>query len=186
MLLLYMDNDGCVQSDLCCHCCTQCKNPFLMQPIIKVNGYTYTGGNSVKTFCLPSEKGSTQKGKNLLPLGANSFLLELTPIRNGVDVQESKQEVTEIAYLAKNGLKSTKNIQSSLYHYYHLKCWVNISDSILKYFSFSFFSRKLGDNLHAFFSRKLGDNLREMLNPFFWKKKKQHKKQHTNKKLSFI
>ena len=27
-------------------------------------------------FCLPSEKGSTLKGKNLLPMGANSFLLE--------------------------------------------------------------------------------------------------------------
>ena len=29
-----------------------------------------------KLFSLPSEKASTQKGKNLLPLGANSFLLE--------------------------------------------------------------------------------------------------------------
>ena len=27
-------------------------------------------------FCHPSEKGSTLNGKNLLPLGANSFLLE--------------------------------------------------------------------------------------------------------------
>ena len=26
-----------------------------------------------------SQKGSTQKGKNLLPLGANSFLLDQTP-----------------------------------------------------------------------------------------------------------
>ena len=29
-----------------------------------------------KLFCIPSEKGSTLKGKNLLPMGANSFLLE--------------------------------------------------------------------------------------------------------------
>ena len=29
-----------------------------------------------KVFCLPSEKGSTLKGKNLLPVGANSFYLE--------------------------------------------------------------------------------------------------------------
>ena len=29
-----------------------------------------------KIVFLPSEKGSTLKGKNLLPLGANSFLLE--------------------------------------------------------------------------------------------------------------
>ena len=29
-----------------------------------------------ESFCLPSEKGSTIKGKNLLPMGADSFLLE--------------------------------------------------------------------------------------------------------------
>ena len=29
-----------------------------------------------KLFCLPSEKGSILKGNNLLPLGANSFLIE--------------------------------------------------------------------------------------------------------------
>ena len=29
-----------------------------------------------KLFYLPSEKGSTLKGKNLLPVGANSFLLK--------------------------------------------------------------------------------------------------------------
>ena len=29
-----------------------------------------------KLLSLPSEKGSSLKGKNLLPLGANSFLLE--------------------------------------------------------------------------------------------------------------
>ena len=29
-----------------------------------------------KLLCLTSEKGSTLKGKNLLPQGANSFLLE--------------------------------------------------------------------------------------------------------------
>ena len=34
------------------------------------------------TACqLPSEKGSTLKGKNLLPLGTNSFLLEESPFR---------------------------------------------------------------------------------------------------------
>ena len=29
-----------------------------------------------KLFSLPSEKGSTLKGKNLFPFGTNSFLLE--------------------------------------------------------------------------------------------------------------
>ena len=43
--------------------------------MIKGTGYTFRGGNPVKLFCLPSEKGPSLKGKNLLPLGANSFLL---------------------------------------------------------------------------------------------------------------
>ena len=37
-----------------------------------------------KLFCLPSGKGSSLKGKNLLPGGANSFLLEYTPFRRGL------------------------------------------------------------------------------------------------------
>ena len=35
---------------------------------------------------------STQKGKDLLPLGANSFLLEKTPFEKGLDVQKRGQE----------------------------------------------------------------------------------------------
>ena len=37
---------------------------------------SFKGGNSVKIVLPPFRKGSTLKGKNLLPLGANSFLLE--------------------------------------------------------------------------------------------------------------
>ena len=40
---------------------------------------TFRGDNSVKIFCSPhppSEKQSTLKGKNLLPMGANSSLFE--------------------------------------------------------------------------------------------------------------
>ena len=37
-----------------------------------------------KLFCLPSEKGSAVKAKNLLSLGANSFLLEQTPFQKGI------------------------------------------------------------------------------------------------------
>ena len=40
------------------------------------NWYIFKGDNSLKFVLLPSEKGSTLKGKNLLPRGANSFLLE--------------------------------------------------------------------------------------------------------------
>ena len=53
-----------------------CDTPGRLSPIL------YKGDNfcdilfifSDKQF--PSEKGSTLKGKNLLPMGANSFLLE--------------------------------------------------------------------------------------------------------------
>ena len=38
------------------------------------NGYTFKGDSSGKLSCFPSGKGSALKGKNLLTLGANSFL----------------------------------------------------------------------------------------------------------------
>ena len=40
------------------------------------------------------KKGSTLKGKNLLPLGANSFLLEWTPFQKG-----GKTILTELSSL---------------------------------------------------------------------------------------
>ena len=45
----------------------------------------------------PSKKESTQKGKNLLPRGANSFLLELTPFQKGgkkIDKAASPESVS--------------------------------------------------------------------------------------------
>ena len=39
-------------------------------------------------YFLPSEKKSTVKGKNLLPRGANSYLLE--HVLEGLDVQEKQ------------------------------------------------------------------------------------------------
>ena len=44
--------------------------------LFKGSSYTLRGGKSVILFCFPSEEGSILKGKNLLPLGGNSFLLE--------------------------------------------------------------------------------------------------------------
>ena len=60
-----------------------------------------------KLFYLPSEKVSTLKGKNLLPLGANSFLLEKTPFHKGLGVQESKKEITDNVTLGGNDRNST-------------------------------------------------------------------------------
>ena len=47
-----------------------------LPPQFKGIGYTFRGSNSGRNVCLPCEKGSTIKGKNLLPLGSNSFLLK--------------------------------------------------------------------------------------------------------------
>ena len=51
----------------------------------------------------------------MLPLGANIFLLEETPFQQGIGVQGSKQEVTKIVSIAKNGRQSVRCI-----HY--IKC----------------------------------------------------------------
>ena len=63
--------------------------------LLKGNEYTFWGDTSVKLFC--SGKGSILKGKNLLPLGANSFVLEYIPFQKGLCVQESKQEVQKLS-----------------------------------------------------------------------------------------
>ena len=54
---------------------------------------TLSGGNSVKNICLLSEKGSILKGKNLLPMTANPFLLGV------LHVQQSKQAAIKIVFL---------------------------------------------------------------------------------------
>ena len=49
-------------------------------------------GNSIRTVWHPSCKGSVLKGKNLLLVGANSFLLEQTSFQEGPSLQESKMK----------------------------------------------------------------------------------------------
>ena len=48
---------------------------------------------SFPTHLAPSEKGSALKGKNLLPWGANSFLLEYAPFQKG-----SKNSLTDLPH----------------------------------------------------------------------------------------
>ena len=84
---------------------------------IKANRYTVKGGNSVKIGLVPFWKGVCSKrkefqGKNLLPLGANSFLLEQTSFQKGLGMQASKKEVTKVFSLVKTGGLSIKWIQS--------------------------------------------------------------------------
>ena len=45
---------------------------------------------------LPSEKGPTLKQKNMLPLRANSFLLEWTPLLKGFWCIGKQTEVTKV------------------------------------------------------------------------------------------
>ena len=55
-------------------------------------------------FCLPSEKGSTRKGKNLFPLFPFIIDLFLEALK-GFGVQRFKQEVAKVVSLAKHGGK---------------------------------------------------------------------------------
>ena len=69
--------------------------------MIALKGNNTLPGEATKSklFCLPSEKVSTLKEKNLLPKGATSFLLEWTPVQKGIGAQEDKQEVTKFVSL---------------------------------------------------------------------------------------
>ena len=74
---------------------------------------TYSGGNLVKIiFYLFWKRIDYRKIKNLLPQGANSFFIELTPFQMGMGMQYCKQEVTKIISVDFSGGKSTKCIQS--------------------------------------------------------------------------
>ena len=83
--------------------------------------YTFKGDSSQIFFLLLSEKWSTLKGKNLVPLGERSFLFCADLFQKGLDVQESKQEVIKVVSLAKkiNGRR--------IYQVYpdHLWCFFN-------------------------------------------------------------
>ena len=69
-------------------------------------------------FFFYSEKGFSLKGKNLLPMGANSFLLEYTPLQKSLAVFETKHEVTEVLSLikiVKNLLRVTRLLKRTGY-----------------------------------------------------------------------
>ena len=70
--------------------------------MVKGNGYTFIDGNYDKISFFVSvlkrgllQKGSTLRGKNVLPRGANSFLLEETAFYKALCMQVCKQEVTK-------------------------------------------------------------------------------------------
>ena len=59
------------------------------------------GGNPFKIGFLPFEKGSTLKGKNLLPLGRKFFSFRVDSFSERRDVQESKEGVPWLSPLSK-------------------------------------------------------------------------------------
>ena len=60
----------------------------------------------LKLFCLYSNR------EIIIPLEANTFILGYNPFQKGLEVQESKHELTKGYLPCKNGSKSTKCIQS--------------------------------------------------------------------------
>ena len=72
-------------------------------------------GRQLCQIVLPlSEKGSTAKGKTLQPLSSKAFLLEWIPFRKGLDVQESKQEVTKAVSLVSKMAEHQRSVSSLL------------------------------------------------------------------------
>ena len=45
----------------------------IIHNVVKVNGYAFKVDSSVQIILSPSEKGSTLKGRNLLPFGSKFF-----------------------------------------------------------------------------------------------------------------
>ena len=74
---------------------------------LKKNGNTFREDNFISYFCLPSEKGSTLKGKNWLPPGSKFFLFRVTllfrvdPFLEGDWCAYRKRDVIEVVSLVK-------------------------------------------------------------------------------------
>ena len=79
--------------------------------MLRENDTLLKGDKSVKIDLHSFEKGSTLKGKNFLPMGANSFLLEQIPFQKGFSSQERKQEVAKVVSLIQNGGETIRCIQ---------------------------------------------------------------------------
>ena len=81
---------------------------------VKWTGYIFRGGNSIKTAflgrqsCLCCFSGEVILSNLLLsPMGANSFLLELTHFKKGLGLHESEQEVTKVVSLVNKWQEKT-------------------------------------------------------------------------------
>ena len=66
----------------------------------------FKGRQLSKLLCLPSEKRSTLKGKNLLPFAPSGSKFLPSSLQKEIYVQGSQQEVIKVVSLFKNGAKS--------------------------------------------------------------------------------
>ena len=65
--------------------------------------------------CLPLEKESSLQGKNLLPLGANSYLVETTPFKIEIGMLERNRK-SQISSLLQTRAETLSSLLS------HLNC----------------------------------------------------------------
>ena len=65
---------------------------------------TFSGERKLcqNSFCFPAGKGSSLKGKNLLPFGSRFFPFRVDSFQKGLGLQERKQKVVSLAKMTKN------------------------------------------------------------------------------------
>ena len=67
--------------------------------ILMRKGYFFRGSNSSNIVFAPSEKGSTLKGKNLLPSANRSFNSRVTPFQKGISVRKANRKIQKFSLL---------------------------------------------------------------------------------------
>ena len=92
--------------------------------------------NSIQIVCIHSEKGSTLKGKDLHPVGANSFLSEKTPLQKGHVCRKANKKLQTSSPLLKWWVKYlvypfTLNVLSIYILCIFMRCkWAKLKISI--------------------------------------------------------
>ena len=77
-------------------------------PKVQLRWYTFKVGNSGQNgYCLPSEKGSTLKGKKMPHWEQILSFWSIFFFQRGLGAQKSKQELTKVVSLVKMAEKSS-------------------------------------------------------------------------------
>ena len=139
----------------------------------------FQGRLLLELFSLPSEKGCTLKGKNLLPRGANSFLLEYTPLQKLGRKFFPFREHPFSGGVSCSGKQTGSHTHclpcKQIYQVYPVPLtfiWAYSADDKVMIFLL-FFSEKQVFTFHA--NRLIADNLQELSKPVSGKNKKKIK-----------